>query len=460
MLTAIKSFRAENILGGTTYELNIDSDATIIVGPNGTGKSTFLSLFYLFITRQWTRLEEYDFQQLTLTLANDTITLSKTDLIGAESLSKLPIRFRSAASSLNNTQNLMRFLSPENLSPKERKQFSEKLRIPERDFEMLRKVISREMRDVISTSFLEAERKLDDLRLPKVLYLPTYRRIEKDLKSIFPDVEERFRSRTSEQTSFSRSGPSFVEIVSFGMEDIGKMTAEFTAKLNAVSKNKSNAAAQEYIRDMVQGRIGGYSIGPIREISQTTITEFVDRMDDNLLSIEDKEKLKKEIDKIRKRQAGKPSKDMQYLAFFVEKMLEVYVELQKEEAPLVQFTKIVQKYFHNKAIEYKNYNIKISDLNGNDVAISDLSSGEKQILSTFAYLLLSPDPNYIVFIDEPELSLSVPWQKTFLPDIIDTARCTYLLAVSHSPFVFDNELREQIIDVRKLNASRGEHSKK
>jgi predicted ATPase len=141
---------------------------------------------------------------------------------------------------------------------------------------------------------------------------------------------------------------------------------------------------------------------------------------------------------------------MQYLGFFVEKMLNVYLDLQREEAPLIQFASIVQKYFTNKVVRYNNYNFSIADLKGNSIPINDLSSGEKQILSMFAYLLLTPNPSYVVFIDEPELSLSVPWQKTFLPDILDTARCNYLFAVSHSPFVFDNELRNRIVDVRKL----------
>ena len=48
--------------------------------------------------------------------------------------------------------------------------------------------------------------------------------------------------------------------------------------------------------------------------------------------------------------------------------------------------------------------------------------------------------NYIVLIDEPELSLSVKWQKTFLEDVRKGAFCKGLIAVTHSPFIFDNGL--------------------
>jgi hypothetical protein len=69
-----------------------------------------------------------------------------------------------------------------------------------------------------------------------------------------------------------------------------------------------------------------------------------------------------------------------------------------------------------------------------------LSSGEKQIISLFSRIYLSDRSNYFVIIDEPELSLSVSWQKRFLPDILNSGRCNGLVAVTNSPFICDNEL--------------------
>jgi predicted ATPase len=43
-------------------------------------------------------------------------------------------------------------------------------------------------------------------------------------------------------------------------------------------------------------------------------------------------------------------------------------------------------------------------------------------------------------IDEPELSLSVPWQRQFLVDIVQGKFCSGLMAVTHSPFIYENEL--------------------
>jgi predicted ATPase len=78
-----------------------------------------------------------------------------------------------------------------------------------------------------------------------------------------------------------------------------------------------------------------------------------------------------------------------------------------------------------------------------------LSSGEKQIVSLFTHVYIGDGPGLIILIDEPELSLSVPWQKQLLPDIRRSDRCRFLAAVTHSPFIFDNEIKRNATDLRQ-----------
>ncbi len=85
-------------------------------------------------------------------------------------------------------------------------------------------------------------------------------------------------------------------------------------------------------------------------------------------------------------------------------------------------------------------NLEAAKSGKKEIKMKMLSSGEKQIVSLFSQIYLSGINSYFVIIDEPELSLSVPWQKRFLPDILQTGRCNGLVAVTHSPFIFMNEL--------------------
>ncbi|MBC2806362.1 hypothetical protein C3Y94_024705, partial [Rhizobium ruizarguesonis] len=56
----------------------------------------------------------------------------------------------------------------------------------------------------------------------QVLYLPTYRRIEQDIKSIFPALDEsdlkKFHVRSDQVNS--NSGRGYIELVQFGMQDV------------------------------------------------------------------------------------------------------------------------------------------------------------------------------------------------------------------------------------------------
>lgn len=103
--------------------------------------------------------------------------------------------------------------------------------------------------------------------------------------------------------------------------------------------------------------------------------------------------------------------------------------------------------------------------NGKELNFNVFSSGEKQIVSLFAKLYLLPlkdldwsneskllenltNKKFWIIFDEPELSLSVEWQKNLLPDILESNRCEFLFVTTHSPFIFKNDLKFFTSDIR------------
>lgn len=69
------------------------------------------------------------------------------------------------------------------------------------------------------------------------------------------------------------------------------------------------------------------------------------------------------------------------------------------------------------------------------VSTAGLSSGEQQMLVLAYRLLFQTDPGTLLLIDEPEISLHVSWQTSFIDDIAEMGRdqnVQFLLA-SHSP---------------------------
>ena len=59
----------------------------------------------------------------------------------------------------------------------------------------------------------------------------------------------------------------------------------------------------------------------------------------------------------------------------------------------------------------------VIDKDGNKIALSDLSSGEKEVLVLFFRLLFDVKDNSLLLIDEPEISLHIAWQRMFAKDI-------------------------------------------
>ena len=70
-----------------------------------------------------------------------------------------------------------------------------------------------------------------------------------------------------------------------------------------------------------------------------------------------------------------------------------------------------------------------------DAISSDkLSSGEKQILSFLCYNAFSD--NTAIFIDEPELSLHIDWERLLLPTLLNQSTGNQFFIATHSPFIY------------------------
>ena len=70
----------------------------------------------------------------------------------------------------------------------------------------------------------------------------------------------------------------------------------------------------------------------------------------------------------------------------------------------------------------------------NAISSDKLSSGEKQMLSFLCYNAFSD--NTAIFIDEPELSLHIDWERLLLPTLLDQSTGNQFFIATHSPFIY------------------------
>ncbi len=65
-----------------------------------------------------------------------------------------------------------------------------------------------------------------------------------------------------------------------------------------------------------------------------------------------------------------------------------------------------------------------------------LSSGELQMVSLLSYCIFAE--NTIIFIDEPEISLHIDWQRIFVPTLEKLGTTNQYFLATHSPFIYAN----------------------
>ncbi|MFE6744659.1 AAA family ATPase [Kitasatospora purpeofusca] len=101
------------------------------------------------------------------------------------------------------------------------------------------------------------------------------------------------------------------------------------------------------------------------------------------------------------------------------------------------FRDIVNSRFLFKTLKISRDGFAFVTQAGQDISARGLSSGEQHELVLTYDLLFNVEPNSLVLIDEPEISLHVAWQQEFLNDIAriaETASLRFVVA-THSPQV-------------------------
>ncbi len=81
-----------------------------------------------------------------------------------------------------------------------------------------------------------------------------------------------------------------------------------------------------------------------------------------------------------------------------------------------------------------------------------LSSGEKQMLVILLTVLVEDDLPYVLFMDEPEVSLHIEWQKRLIDLITELNPNVQIILTTHSPAVVMNGWIDQVTEVSDITS--------
>lgn len=454
----LKSIEIIGLYGVRDFLIRFENNRVILVGENGSGKTTISRITYAVLSCNWDLLRTYPFERIVVNFGDCSIEMTSkmlNDIFGIPDIERVEYFTDRHFLTKKNYEGLIAtILEVRHLYEEKDNQDAHYLKTRYKSiypYEYFSKIVE----DPSITAIYDITKKIRDRFQSKILYLPTYRRIEEQLKNIFPDVDKDVWAKGRKRINSDR----VVELVEFGMDDVEKLVNKEQETLRSFSQTQQNKLTLGYLSEIVSKNYAhSSSYKKIRELSDSQILEVLKRIDSAILSDEMKKQVVEILNSVRTTNKRSYSAQVQIVCHYFMQLMSFDQDISSAEQSIHDFQEKCNKYLISNKVIYNSQDFTCQLLNRveddfsaeNSIRFQNLSSGEKQIVSLFSHLYLDRDASVFVFIDEPELSLSVDWQRTFLPDIVNSPNCCGLVATTHSPFIFDNELESVVHGINEF----------
>ncbi len=126
-------------------------------------------------------------------------------------------------------------------------------------------------------------------------------------------------------------------------------------------------------------------------------------------------------------------------------------QAQQISEPKKMFQDIIDDLFREtgKKIVRTENEIRFSQI-GETLVPYQLSSGEKQMLAIMLTVLVEDRQPYVLFMDEPEVSLHVDWQQRLIDLILQLNPNVQIILTTHSPAVIMNGWMDSVTEVSDI----------
>ena len=459
-MVRIQTIRVDGLFGIFNHEIpmRMEDRITIIHGPNGYGKTTILRLVNALFHGRYSDLRNTPFREFRVDFEDGRhVTVAKLEGNGTSKADAKRRRNRRLIVRLLHGNKELEHIE---LNSPTQDEWETQAHFPAHAFDQFIPGLVRESREIWRYVPTNEEMTFEDLvdRFSDQLPASVIPRIEKKDIEWLHVLQKSIRVRFIESQRLlriahnSRRSPNQYEV---------SPALELSVAVHANQLAKS-----------IQGKLAEYAA-----LSQSLDRTFPVRLVDQMQSVLTREQvlgtteLRRKLSELedkrtRLREAGLLDKQEGFgfqvpedLQDLTQRVLPVYVK--DVEQKLSVFDDIAAKIDLLKQIVNSRFSFKKMSIDkengfvftteeGQPLTPAHLSSGEQHMLVLFSELLFRVEPNSLVMIDEPEISLHVTWQKQFLRDLqgVTNLASFDVLIATHSPQIVHDRWDDLTVELK------------
>ncbi|HIF9326576.1 TPA: AAA family ATPase [Photobacterium damselae] len=409
----IESVKIENFWQRFAAETTFNSDVNIIIGKNGTGKTTFMNILHSVLSVDVNQLNNADFESIEIKLKDGKKRKTiKARLIENDLSPLLTIEYQ-----ISSKKYKVRILSSDDrrYAPHYRRRAIEE---------------SEEVRGVLSS-------------LVSLSSLSVYR----------------LRSGEDYEVRDNR-GTRTITPVDFRLNQLLQNLTMYQLELSQEARDIATDLQKEVLASILYSQDDmsqvGYELNYDKKQEKTNLVSAYQQL--NAMDSKVRRKISFHVDSIDNTISSIKEKDLNVDFRSLEalrntrKIIKMSLDAEKKTSkvyePISLFLSILCEFITDKKFEFNSGSLHVH--NGyDDISYNSLSSGEKQLLILFIETLLQRNKPYVFLTDEPELSLHISWQRKIIPAIKRLNPCAQVIAATHSPEVA-SKYRHSIFDMEKL----------
>lgn len=416
----IKSLKIEDLHGYINYYVKFNDDLTFLYGDNGCGKTTILNIITYIITGQIFELFKFKFNSIILEYYDDKIC-NKIKIFKNDEY--IRIIFGNSEDKL--------IYQPFDFSSKRAEGYENKARYYFSEHQILS-----DIRKTFNYMYLPLSRNgnytnndvLDHKERIQVSHRYNY---TNNIDSTLYDVEMLIKNSYNKVNFIlNKINETFSDDIlkSFlDVENISNFDQVFNY-INELDGNKINDIQKQYTDVLI-------TLKKWDNETESKISSFFDSLKHDVVT------LKKD---------GPDATILIETLFKISELIKITRIIEQAESlekakdrykqPLDMFIKIINGFIYSgvsrKEVDIDDDgNLYIKSPHHKKLNIQQLSSGEKQIVTFFAYLIfgLEKSNQSIFIVDEPELSLHLNWQRMFIDSILSVNQNVQLIFATHAP---------------------------